>query len=143
MLSSIVQCKFCASSHRLIFQFGVRALAYLPFCFMSVFADRLRARSETPKDARKMKSKACCSSKGSGLSDNLCANIAHNWQFILMIGILMHAIDVCNGHGRLIEPPSRSSAFRYGFQTPPNYNGEFLLCFSFLLLFFVFSFCFQ
>lgn len=61
-------------------------------------------------------------------ADNLCAKIAHNWQFILMIGMLMHAIDVCNGHGRLIEPPSRSSAFRYGFQTPPNYNDHELYC---------------
>lgn len=72
--------------------------------------------------------KVCSSSKGSRLSDNLCAKIAHNWQFVLMIGILMHAIDVCNGHGRLIEPPSRSSAFRYGFQTPPNYNDHELYC---------------
>lgn len=54
--------------------------------------------------------------------------IAHNWQIILIIGIFMHAIDVCNGHGRLIEPPSRSSAFRYGFQTPPNYNDHELYC---------------
>lgn len=45
-----------------------------------------------------------------------------------MIGVLLHAIDVCNGHGRLIEPPSRSSAFRYGFQTPPNYNDHELYC---------------
>lgn len=73
-------------------------------------------------------SKVCNSSKGRRLSDNLCAKIAHNWQFILMVGILMHAIDVCNGHGRLIEPPSRSSAFRYGFQTPPNYNDHELYC---------------
>lgn len=58
-------------------------------------------------------------------SDNL---IMHNWRFILLIGILMHAIDICNGHGRLIEPPSRSSAFRYGFQTPPNYNDHELYC---------------
>lgn len=72
--------------------------------------------------------KVCSSSKGSQLSDNLCAKIVHNWQFVLMIGILMHAIDVCNGHGRLIEPPSRSSAFRYGFQTPPNYNDHELYC---------------
>lgn len=43
----------------------------------------------------------------------------------LIITIL---VDVCNGHGRLIEPPSRSSAWRYGFQTPPNYNDHELYC---------------
>lgn len=64
----------------------------------------------------------------SRLSDNVCAKISHNWQFLLMIGVLMHAIGICNGHGRLIEPPSRSSAFRYGFQTPPNYNDHELYC---------------
>lgn len=64
----------------------------------------------------------------SRLSADLCMKIAHNWQIILIIGIFMHAIDVCNGHGRLIEPPSRSSAFRYGFQTPPNYNDHELYC---------------
>lgn len=40
----------------------------------------------------------------------------------------MQTINICNGHGRLIEPPSRSSAFRYGFQTPPNYNDHELYC---------------
>lgn len=77
-----------------------------------------------------MKSKPCNrrSSNDGRISDNLCAKIAHNWQFVLMIGVLLHAIDVCNGHGRLIEPPSRSSAFRYGFQTPPNYNDHELYC---------------
>ena len=27
-----------------------------------------------------------------------------------------------NGHGRLRDPPSRSSAWREGFKTPPDYN---------------------
>lgn len=136
----------------------VLARVYLPFLFCFYVCCRsitstngtsprlLESVRERERKRQKMKSKACCSSKGSGLSDNLCAKIAHNWQFILMIGILMHAIDVCNGHGRLIEPPSRSSAFRYGFQTPPNYNGEFFLV-SFLILFgfalLCFPFCFQ
>ncbi|XP_011204422.2 uncharacterized protein LOC105226973 [Bactrocera dorsalis] len=34
----------------------------------------------------------------------------------------------CCGHGRLIEPPSRATAWRYGFQTPPNYNDHELYC---------------
>lgn len=50
-----------------------------------------------------------------------------NWQFALIV-FLTHAIIACNGHGRLIEPPSRSSAFRYGFATPPNYNDHELYC---------------
>lgn len=33
-----------------------------------------------------------------------------------------------NAHGRLIEPPSRASAWRYGFQTPPDYNDHELYC---------------
>ncbi|XP_041972028.1 uncharacterized protein LOC121728004 [Aricia agestis] len=32
------------------------------------------------------------------------------------------------GHGRLIEPPSRASAWRYGFDTPHNYNDHELYC---------------
>lgn len=67
-------------------------------------------------------------SQFSRLSNDLCTKIVHNWQIVLIIGIFMHAIDVCNAHGRLIEPPSRSSAFRYGFQTPPNYNDHELYC---------------
>ncbi|KAL5009885.1 hypothetical protein ScPMuIL_012190 [Solemya velum] len=32
------------------------------------------------------------------------------------------------GHGRLIEPPSRSSMHRYGFNTPANFNDNELFC---------------
>ncbi|CAG9821461.1 unnamed protein product [Phaedon cochleariae] len=39
--------------------------------------------------------------------------------------ILVYEID---GHGRLIEPPSRASAWRYGFNTPHNYNDHELFC---------------
>jgi hypothetical protein len=31
-------------------------------------------------------------------------------------------------HGRLIDPPSRASAWRYGFDTPHNYNDHELYC---------------
>ncbi|XP_068623737.1 uncharacterized protein [Battus philenor] len=31
-------------------------------------------------------------------------------------------------HGRLVEPPSRASAWRYGFDTPHNYNDHELYC---------------
>ncbi|CAK1589900.1 unnamed protein product [Parnassius mnemosyne] len=33
-----------------------------------------------------------------------------------------------SGHGRLIEPPSRASAWRFGFDTPHNYNDHELYC---------------
>lgn len=32
------------------------------------------------------------------------------------------------GHGRLVEPPSRASAWRFGFDTPHNYNDHELYC---------------
>lgn len=38
------------------------------------------------------------------------------------------SIPAAEAHGRLIEPPSRASAWRYGFQTPPNYNDHELYC---------------
>jgi len=31
-------------------------------------------------------------------------------------------IQTVKGHGRLIEPPSRASAWRFGFPTPPDYD---------------------
>lgn len=49
----------------------------------------------------------------------------------LLMLLLMSAASLprpCHGHGRLIEPPSRASAWRYGFQTPPNYNDHELYC---------------
>ena len=32
------------------------------------------------------------------------------------------------GHGRLLEPPSRASAWRLGLDTPINYNDNQLFC---------------
>ncbi|XP_032305719.1 uncharacterized protein LOC26514305 [Drosophila ananassae] len=45
--------------------------------------------------------------------------------FLLEIGCI---ILNCEGHGRLIEPPSRASAWRYGFSTLPDYNDHELYC---------------
>lgn len=59
---------------------------------------------------------------------NLLMIITRRSHFLVILCLTMYTIDVCNGHGRLIEPPSRSSAFRYGFQTPPNYNDHELYC---------------
>lgn len=37
-----------------------------------------------------------------------------------------------NGHGRLMEPPARSSMWRKGFNTPINYNDNSLFCGGFI-----------
>lgn len=33
-----------------------------------------------------------------------------------------------DGHGMMLDPPSRSSMWRYGFNVPPNYNENGLNC---------------
>ncbi|CAL4060793.1 unnamed protein product, partial [Meganyctiphanes norvegica] len=45
-----------------------------------------------------------------------------------LLSFLSWAPMQIQGHGRLIQPPSRSSAWRYGFTTPPNYNDHELYC---------------
>ncbi|XP_005092455.1 uncharacterized protein LOC101859842 [Aplysia californica] len=35
---------------------------------------------------------------------------------------------MCQGHGRLLEPPSRSSMWRLGYDTPHNYDDNQLFC---------------
>jgi len=46
----------------------------------------------------------------------------------LFIFTIATHIQSCTGHGRLIEPPSRATAWRYGFNTPPDYNDHELYC---------------
>lgn len=50
------------------------------------------------------------------------------FECLIIANILTIIMPNCDGHGRLIEPPSRSSAFRYGFATPPNFNDHELYC---------------
>ncbi|XP_022196376.2 uncharacterized protein LOC111053758 [Nilaparvata lugens] len=45
-----------------------------------------------------------------------------------MVLVFVGLIALVSGHGRLIEPPSRASMWRYGFDTPPNYNDHELFC---------------
>jgi len=47
------------------------------------------------------------------------------WFLLLSASILAHTAW---GHGRLIEPPSRSTMWRYGFSTPANYNDHESYC---------------
>ena len=52
-------------------------------------------------------------------------------DFNILIKSLVLLITICEGvygHGRLVDPPSRSSAWRYGFKTERNYNDQELFC---------------
>lgn len=62
------------------------------------------------------------------MGTNIRFRFTQNVQFTAVLMVLMHMIIVCNGHGRLIDPPSRSSAFRFGFPTPPNFIDNEVLC---------------
>lgn len=42
--------------------------------------------------------------------------------------LLLMVVRGIQGHGRLTEPPSRSTMWRYGFNTPPNYNDHESYC---------------
>lgn len=46
-------------------------------------------------------------------------------SFILIFFVPYRPVE---SHGRLIEPPSRATMWRYGFDTPPNYNDHELYC---------------
>lgn len=51
------------------------------------------------------------------------------WLKILLFNFFLTcAVDIVHGHGRLIDPPSRSTMWRYGFNNPPNYNDNQLYC---------------
>lgn len=49
------------------------------------------------------------------------------WYIAFFFAASIFAMS-CNGHGRLVEPPGRASAWRFGFQTPPDYNDHELNC---------------
>lgn len=49
-------------------------------------------------------------------------------SFLSFIFTIFHIITEISGHGRLVEPPSRSSMWRFGFKTKPNYNDNELFC---------------
>lgn len=66
--------------------------------------------------------------RGSQISRRSINKPVHNLQIILIVGIILQVVDVCYGHGSLIEPPSRSSAWRFGFKTPANSNDNELYC---------------
>jgi len=51
-----------------------------------------------------------------------------NLLFLIAFHVAVLFISEVKPHGRLIEPPSRSTMWRYGFNTPPNYNDHELYC---------------
>ncbi|KAL1495082.1 hypothetical protein ABEB36_010556 [Hypothenemus hampei] len=42
--------------------------------------------------------------------------------------ICLNTMSYVNGHGRLMDPPSRNSMWRFGFPNPVNYNDNELYC---------------
>ena len=55
------------------------------------------------------------------------ANIMWLWTgaVVLLCGVVCPGVQ---GHGRLMEPPSRGSMWRVGFNTPKDYNDNQLNC---------------
>jgi hypothetical protein len=52
---------------------------------------------------------------------------------LLSLIILSQFIEVLS-HGRLIDPPARGTAWRYGFNTPKDYNDMELFCGGFSVI---------
>ncbi|KAG8199109.1 hypothetical protein JTE90_016246 [Oedothorax gibbosus] len=49
-------------------------------------------------------------------------------MFLWVSVSLLSYLGMVQGHGRLLEPPSRSSMWRFGYDTPPNYDDNELFC---------------
>lgn len=49
-------------------------------------------------------------------------------DMLLQITVLVAFVASVLGHGRLISPPGRSTMWRYGYNTPKNYNDNQLYC---------------
>ena len=43
----------------------------------------------------------------------------------------------CHGHGRMLNPPSRASMWRFGYGNPANYNDNELFCGGFEVIQFI------
>ena len=57
-------------------------------------------------------------------------------KVLLAISLLLHQVA---GHARLIEPPSRSSMWRFGFANPPDYTDNQGFCGGINVRLFIFS----
>lgn len=54
---------------------------------------------------------------------------------LILIALLPYSV---RGHGRLMDPPSRSSMWRLGFETPANYNDNELFCGGFGVIYMIY-----
>lgn len=50
-------------------------------------------------------------------------------------------LPLAKGHGRLIDPPARSTAWRFGFHTPVNYNDNEVFCGGFSVSYYLCRTC--
>ena len=51
----------------------------------------------------------------------------------LNFAFILHQLDVVVGHARLMEPPSRASMWRQGFNNPADFNDNQGYCGGFLV----------
>lgn len=47
---------------------------------------------------------------------------------VISVLVLWYLVVQTDAHGRLVDPPSRSSMWRFGFNTPINYDDNQLFC---------------
>ena len=50
------------------------------------------------------------------------------YKELFQILVALSLISLILGHGRMIDPPSRNSAWRFGFPNPPHYTDNELNC---------------
>jgi len=57
-------------------------------------------------------------------------NTRYDRRVLLFCGVLLQLLlrDSVSGHGRLVEPPSRASMWRYGYATKPDFHDNQLWC---------------
>ena len=49
-------------------------------------------------------------------------------KLVIVLSIFLVLVDYTSGHARLIQPPSRSSMWRFGFKNPADYNDNQGFC---------------
>ena len=47
---------------------------------------------------------------------------------LMALAIVLGGLNQVAGHGRMLDPPGRSSMWRIGFSTPKNYDDNGLNC---------------
>ena len=49
-------------------------------------------------------------------------------EFTILLNICLVLVHYASGHARLLQPPSRSSMWRFGFANPADYNDNQGFC---------------